>query len=364
MSPLLPTWLKYRLGTLPEKLRLQGYELCYHLRKPLLPRNNSAHDQQYSLSAQQIYGDARLPGVSGYYRLYDEEDFLAASVESHLPFFDELILVHDRTTADNTPAIAQALAEKYPGRLQYHRYEPAAHKPRTTAYRMLPANHPESFVNYYNFALSKTTRRVVSKVDGDHIAIDTAFARAAEKFQSMDFMRDVFYAYAGINLWSYEGRLYVDPASPVTAVGDIGFYAMRAEKRYYTKAWLYEDGYFSRKNRALKNAGCLFFHLKNMRRRIPHHSDRGEDDAVYAEKFRRRLREARRRWLDWPAFVRQSRERFLVEMATDLAELPDPNDYLRARLERVPTFAAAATDNNNNNNSNNNNHPHFVILER
>ena len=295
---------------------------------------------QYSLSAAQIYGGARRPGVSGYYRLYDEEDFLTASVESHLPFFDELILVHDSTTTDNTPAVAQVLAEKYPGKVKYHPYELAVHKSRTAAYRMLPVHHPQSFINYYNFALSKTTRQVVAKVDGDHIAIDAAFARVAGKIHSMDFMRDVFYTFVGINLWSYNGRLYVDPRSPVNAVGDHGFYFMRPEKRYYTKAWNYEDGYFSRKNRVIENAGCMFFHLKNMRRRIAHHSDRGEDDAVYAAKFRRRMSEAQRHWLDWPAFVRHSRARFLAEMNTDLTALPDPNDYLRDRLERVPTLTS------------------------
>ncbi len=336
----LPAPVKYYLRVLPDKLRLCALEWGYRLRLHKLPPPPPPDlgEWQYSLSAVQVYGGARRPGVSGYYRLYDEEDFLTASVESHLPFFDELILVHDSTTTDNTPAIAQALADKYPGKVKYHPYELAAHKLRTAARRMLPANHPRVFENYSNFALSKTTRRVVAKVDGDHIAIDTAFARAAAQFQSMDFMRDVFYAFVGINLWSYNGRLYVDPRSPTTAFGDTGFHTMRAEKRYYTKLWRNEDGYFARKNRVIENAGCLFFHLKNMRHRIPHRSDRGEDDAVYAAKFRHRMSEAQRHWLDWPAFVRHSRTRFLAEMNTDLTALPDPNDYLRDRLERVPTL--------------------------
>ncbi len=335
---MIPTSIKYRLGTLTEKLHLKGYELYYRFWKHHSLSPDRAGDWQYSLAAEQIYGNTRLPGVSGYYRLYNEEDFLAASVESHLPFFDELILVHDSTTTDNTPAIARALAQKYPGKVTYCFYEPAVYKPRTTAYRMLPVNHPHSFANYYNFALSKTTRQVVTKLDGDHIAIDTAFARITDKIHSMDFMKEVFYACVGINLWSYDDQLYVDTRWMTTDIGDIGFYAMRPEKHYYTKRKYYEDGYFTRKKRTCHNAGCLFFHLKYMRRRMPYSSDRGEDHTIHQERFRQRLLEARQYWMDWHTFVRHYRERFLKDMATDLAELPDPHHYLRDRLGHIPTL--------------------------
>ena len=335
---LIPA-IKYHVGVLPEKLQLKGYEWWYRLRahRGVLPPD-CARDRHYRLSAEQIYGHNRIPGVSGYYRLFNEEDFLAASVESHLPFFDELILVHDSTTTDRTPEIARALAHKYPDKVKCYFYEPAVPKPRTTAYRMLPASHPCSFANYYNFALSKTTRQIVTKLDGDHIAIDTSFAQVTDKIHSLDFMKNVFYAYVGINLWSYEDQLYVDTRRATTDVGDIGFYVMRPERSYYTKRKWTEDGYFSRKHRTLHHAGSLFFHLKNMRRRAPYQSDRGLDDTIYQERFRRRFLESQRYWIDWDTFVRRYRETFLTDMATDLAGLPDPHEYLRDRLGSLPTL--------------------------
>ena len=329
--------VKRRLRIIPEMVLLKGYELYYpFLKKHFAP--DCTHYWQYSLSAKQIYGKGRSPGVSGYYRLYNEAEFLRASVESHLPFFDELILVHDSTSTDNTPEIARTLANTYPEKIKYYYYEPAVYKSRTRAYKILPTNHFASFVNYYNFALSKTTRQIVTKLDGDHIIIESALASVIDRVHSLSFMKNMFFAFVGINLWSYDGRLYVDPMRPITAMGDMGFYVMRPEKRYYTKGRLYERAHFSLDGRQIKCAGILFFHLKYMRRRMPYYSDRGENMARYWKEYSQRLREVRQRWVDWPTFVRQYREKILKDTEADLNELPDPNDYLRARLEHIPTI--------------------------
>lgn len=326
--------INYRIGSFPSKLLLKGYECLY----PFYKRRYPNSDCEYSCNAKQTCGDERVPGVSGYYRLYNEEDFLQASVESHLPFFDELILVHDCTTSDKTPTIAKALVEKYPNQVKYFFYAPAVYKSHTTAHKILPAYHSHSFINYYNYALSKTTRQVVTKVDGDHIAIDTAFANVAKNFHDMNFMDNVFYTFSGINLWSYHGELYVDGRTALTSVADPGFYRMRAEKCYYTKIRHYEDGYFSRKNREMKNAGVLFFHLKNMRSGIPYHSYRGLEDSVQQTRFKQRLMLAQRHWLDWTTFVRQYREVIIQQTKTDIAELPDPNYYLSKWMDKMPTI--------------------------
>ena len=71
-------------------------------------------------------------------------------------------------------------------------------------------------------------------------------------------------------------------------------------------------------------------------------SDRGLDDTIYQERFRRQFLESQRYWIDWDTFVRRYRETFLTDMATDLAGLPDPHEYLRDRLGSLPTLTRRA----------------------
>lgn len=318
-----------------DELRLKGYEILYPFYKTQF--NVPKAHWQYSLNAQQIYGEDRQPGVSGYYRLYNEEDFLKHSVESHLPFFDEIILVHDSTTTDNTPAIAQALAEQYPDKVKYFFYEPAViGKTRTKAFKILPANHPSSFANYSSFALSKTTKQIVTKIDGDHIAIPEVFEKITTHSHDMNFMANTFYTFLGINLWLYQGELLIDPG--LVGMGDFGFHVMRPEKHYYIKDYQEEGAYFPRKNRQVKIAGILYFHLKNMRSGIPYHSYRGRDDKTHQARFKRRAIKTKQHLLDWQTFVKQYRHSLLEKTTADIAELPDPNDLLKDILPNIASI--------------------------
>lgn len=322
-------YLLLKLKKIQNKVKLAGYECLYPFYKNKF--SPSPH-QCYSLTAKQIYGDHRAPGVSGYSRLYNEEDFLCASVESHLPFFDELILIHDNTVTDKTPEIAQALAKKYPDKVKYFIYEPEAFKLRTKAYKILPANHPNSFVNYSNFALSKTTKQIVSKVDGDHIAIQSEFEKVINNIKNMAFMQDIFYIVCGINLWQYKNKIYVDP-STISGLGDNGFHIMTVENRYYTKDISTEGINF--KSKKMQNAGILYFHLKNMRSGIAKHSYRGLSDEIHQKKFHQRKLKIQQYLVDWPKFIIEYRDIFLQKTNTDIAQLPDPNIYLK---EKLPHF--------------------------
>lgn len=256
---------------------------------------------------------------------------------SHLPFFDEIVLVNDSTTTDKTPEIARRLAEKYPNKIKYFFYPLEVFKLRTKEYKMLPSAHPNSFVNYSNFALSKTTRQIVAKIDGDHIAISQAFANMTNNSRSMDFMSNVFYTFSGLNLWYCDGVLYVDPTK-IVGVGDHGFHAMRLEKNYYTKGIKTEDGYFSKKNRQAKHAGILYFHLKNMRSAISSHSWRGLSDEIHQQRFKQRWLRTQPNLVVWRTFVEQYRDEFLQKTATDICTLPDPNVYLKELLETIPSI--------------------------
>lgn len=329
--------IKVTLKNFYEKACLKLYESLYPRYKNRL--FTPEQHWQYSVTAEQIYGDKRQPGVSAYYRIYNEEDFLAASVESHLLFFDEIILVHDSTTIDRSPLIAQQLVKKYPDKIKYFIYEPKAFKLRTRKYRILPDYHPNSFVNYYNFALSKTTKQIVAKIDSDHIAISATFARITDNSRNIDFMQNVYYTFCGINLWYCDGKLYVDPEIIPGQHGDHGFHVMYPEKHYYKKGMRFENGYFSVKNRQLKHAGILYFHLKNMRSTISHHSWRGLSDEIHRQNFKKRFAKKRHSFVDWMTFLNNYRDIFLQKTTTDIYDLPDPNIYLQDLLKKIPSLS-------------------------
>ena len=323
------------------RLTLRRWNIRRHLRKyealPLPPSAYFGEHQKFSLTTQQIYNAPRQPGVSGYYRLYNEEDFLEDSVLSHLPFLDEIILVHDSKTTDNTPDIAQKLAQKYPDKIKYFFYQPTVIGQFTKEFKILPPTDPRSLVNYTNFALSKTTRHVVGKMDGDHIAIPETVANMKDNIHNMDFMKNTFYTYAGLNLWYCDEVLYVDPTL-IVGIGDHGFHQMRREKHYYIKSLDRAGGGFPKKGRQIICAGILYFHLKNMRSDISEYSRRGLTDEIHQQRFSQQLQRVQPYLVDWATFVEQHREHFLRETLTDIRTLPDPNVYLKNLLEKIPSI--------------------------
>ena len=265
-----------------------------------------------------MFGEnSRQEGVSGYYRIYNEEEFLSASVESHLPFFDELVLVNDSSVSDRSPQIAKGLEAKYPDKIKYILYEPCVAKLYTREHKILPIDHPRSFINYYNFTLSQTTRRIVVKVDAGHIAIQSVFTEMMKNVRNPAFMKNGFYTFGGLNLFWNNNEIYVDPN--IAGIYDHGFCEMRKENDYYVKSVGCEkvgcEKNKSKSSLQMKVAGIAYFHLKY--------------------RHKRRLGNISKRWLSWEDFVKQHRDRLLHQTTTDIAELPNPNEYLKEFLPDI-----------------------------
>jgi glycosyltransferase involved in cell wall biosynthesis len=65
----------------------------------------------------------RKPGISAIMRIKNGEDFLEASIESHLPFYDEIVACYNGCT-DNTASILEKLARRHPEKIRVFHYEP------------------------------------------------------------------------------------------------------------------------------------------------------------------------------------------------------------------------------------------------
>ena len=224
----------------------------------------------------------------------------------------EIVVVYDSTTDDKSPKIIEELQDKYPDKIKIFFYEPEACKIHTWQYKTLPIGHPNSFVNYYNYNLSQTTRQVVTKLDADHIAIPNKMEDAIQRVRDPQFMEDVFYTHSGIIVYIKEdGTVFVDELRFLDGFSDHGFYQVpKAPNRHFSKGYKYELQTPLVKDYAMKNAGITYFHIKTHPRRWI---------TIVPE----------RKPLSWHEFVEKYRTRVLTQFGTDLTTLPDPNVYLK-----------------------------------
>lgn len=201
----------------------------------------------------------RQPGISGFMRVRNGADFLERVVESHLPFFDEIVIVYNQCT-DRTPEIAGLLANRHPGKVREIHYEPRVHPPGSDAHRREPPDSPHSYVNYHNYSLAATTRQIVSKLDDDHIAMPRAFELLSRDLRRWPYEENAMICFSGFNLIrDAAGAPGILADDPFSGNGDIGFFRASEESCF---AW---DPRFARfQNRHLRRRyhSLVYWHLK------------------------------------------------------------------------------------------------------
>lgn len=152
----------------------------------------------------------RDEGLSGFMRLRNEAEFLEATVLSWINVLDELIIVFNNCQ-DATEEIARNLAEKYPEKIKIYHYLPQVYPQGSKQNRSLPANSPHSLVHYYNFALSRTTKKWAIKIDGDLIIPNSKLATELRiHYERMRlYTPEDFLPVCGVNLIDNLGKFYV-----------------------------------------------------------------------------------------------------------------------------------------------------------
>ena len=112
-------------------------------------------------------------GVSGLMRVKNEEQFIAASIDSCIDALDELVICYEECT-DNTPAILEAKRRQYPDKITLWPYphKIIAHNLSEEEFEYacsLPVDSPNLLSGYYNYTLSKARFRYAMKIDADQI---------------------------------------------------------------------------------------------------------------------------------------------------------------------------------------------------
>lgn len=205
----------------------------------------------------------RPPGVSAFMRIRNGADFLEATIRTHIDAFDEIVAVYNQCT-DATPDILARLAQEFGPRLRVFHYLDRVHPPGSAAHAAEKANSPNSLVNYYNFALSRTRFAHATKLDDDHLAIGDSLHRLCGRLREAGAGEDgAMYCFSGLNLArGASGRFLVPSVAMISGTGDIGFFRV-APDTFFRHDERYER--FDRGGLKRVFSGFLYWHLKYLK---------------------------------------------------------------------------------------------------
>lgn len=166
----------------------------------------------------------RRPGISAFMRIRDGAFSVEAAIRSHIGFFDEIVAVHNRST-DGTPEILMRLERELGPKLRVYHYVPPAFPPGSEGHAREPGDSLLSFVNYSNFALTRTRYAHVTKLDDDHVAMGAATARLISDVRAGRAAQGEGACFSGVNLARDEiGQLGILRREPFSGSGDIGIF--------------------------------------------------------------------------------------------------------------------------------------------
>lgn len=186
----------------------------------------------YRFKPEDLNTAGRLPGIGAFMRVKNGADFIEPTIRSHMPYVDEIVVVHNQCT-DATPTILDRLAAEYGGRLRVFAYGPKVHAPGSVEHASEPADSPASFVNQSNYALTRTRYRVAMKLDDDHLAMDERLAALVARIRAADYRLDRVLCFSGINLARDErGTAGVLKREPFVGAGDHFFFEVTPETRF------------------------------------------------------------------------------------------------------------------------------------
>lgn len=219
-------------------------------------------DPIFSVEIKSIHNMRRTEGISGLYRVKNEAALLEASVRAHLPYLDEIIIVYN-DCSDATPEIAERFAAEFPEKIKVYHYVPNVYPALSKKHVITSPFSIHSLVNYYNFALSKTTKKVVVKIDADHLPVITKFSAAVERIRKEGL--DTMQYFYGVNVYVENEAILVNKKKPFTHGFDCGFFPV-GKGTYFIHRKNSESlklplrMYFTR-----VSLGVLFYHLKGLK---------------------------------------------------------------------------------------------------
>jgi glycosyltransferase involved in cell wall biosynthesis len=223
------------------------------------------------------YNDSikRENGISAFMRIKNGEDYLRVSILSIINQVDEIICVFN-SSIDKTEDILVELEKKYPKIIKVYKYIPDVYPPNSQKYIETDETSVHSLSYYYNFALSKTTKKYCIKVDDDEIFFDNSLINIKSIIEKSN---DEFcIGIRGINLFDYKNKLYINLGNEFTSGTDTVFFKYNKDCRF-TKTISFEK-FVNPYN--VKEIKTVFYHTKRCKK------DRGINNYLLNENDKSR----------------------------------------------------------------------------
>lgn len=213
----------------------------------------------YSFRPADLKISERKPGISAFMRTRNGADFLEATIRSHVRFYDEIVVVFNQCT-DSTEEILSRLTRELGPRLRVFHYRDRVQPLGSPQHAATPGHHPESMVNYSNFALAQTRHQIAVKLDDDHLAIPEPVEKIARALRAGQKDLSLLYCFSGLNIARNTcGGLAIPAADPISGGGDIGYFRVSSDTFFYHDRRFERFGHSSLKRRF---SGFLYWHLK------------------------------------------------------------------------------------------------------
>lgn len=214
----------------------------------------------YSFRPSDLNVADRHHGISAFMRIRNGEQFLEATIRSHIQYFDEIVAVYNQCT-DKTADILMSLQREFGScKIRVIHYADHVFPPGSNGHASTPEDSPSSLVNYYNCALAATRYQYATKLDDDHIAVDATTKAVTESIRTGQAASNTMLCFSGLNVFRRnDGSLGVLASDPVSGSGDIGFFRVTADTTFHHDRRFEK---FSRGNQRRVFAGFLYWHLK------------------------------------------------------------------------------------------------------
>lgn len=201
-------------------------------------------------------------GISAMLRVKNEESKIQRCIESIYPLFDEIIIINNGST-DRTKELILNAIDQHDKKKKIKLYDYPHNIARCgSEHQSTPENSIRSLAYYYNWCLSKCTRKWVFKWDADMIIPNTSTALVK---QVLDDIRK-----APISLWNVQGQtVYFDTTGKAWASNN----EINHEERCFpnsTMIYFKKDKQWERLTSSLSlqeeyPLGVFFYELKDTR---------------------------------------------------------------------------------------------------
>lgn len=149
----------------------------------------------------------RDEGLSGFIRARNEGEYIYQVIESWIDLLDELVIVYNNCT-DNTESEIERAIKVFGSKIKAFHYLPKVYPQGSDQHIALSPKSINSLVFYYNFALSKTTKKYAVKIDGD-IIFDSSMKTIIKEYLNRSDASKSYLKLHGVNLIDEMGELFV-----------------------------------------------------------------------------------------------------------------------------------------------------------